>query len=98
VRFEWDKRKNYTNFRKHGIWFEEAQTVWEDALSEEFYDHIHSHLEERFLRVGVSTAGRLLVVVFVPKGCGLTTRLISARKASPAERERHEKRIRLFQT
>ena len=43
--FEWDEEKNLSNFRKHGVWFEEAQTVWADASSSEFFDPEHSESE-----------------------------------------------------
>ena len=48
MRFEWDESKNRTNYRKHGVWFEEAQTVWVDRRSMEFFDPEHSEEEDRF--------------------------------------------------
>jgi uncharacterized DUF497 family protein len=50
--FEWDEDKNIINYQKHGIWFEEAQTIWSDPTSLEFYDSEHSESEDRFIRVG----------------------------------------------
>jgi len=64
MRFEWDESKNRTNYRKHRVWFEEAQTVWADPRSVEFIDPEHSETEDRFLRIGHSTIGRFLLVVF----------------------------------
>ena len=64
MRFEWDEIKNRRNYRKHDVWFEEAQTVWADELSTEFFDPEHSHAEDRFIRIGHSTRARLLLVVF----------------------------------
>jgi hypothetical protein len=64
MRFEWDESKNRTNYRKHGVWFEEAQTVWADPRSIEFFDPQHSDPEDRFLRIGYSSGGRLLLIVF----------------------------------
>jgi len=48
MRFEWDESKNRTNYRKHAVWFEEAQTVWADSRSIEFFDPVHSEEEDRF--------------------------------------------------
>jgi len=60
VDFEWDEQKNQDNFNKHGVWFEEAQTVWADELSREFFDPEHSENEDRFIRIGHSTGeGRI---------------------------------------
>jgi uncharacterized DUF497 family protein len=93
MRFEWDESKNRTNFRKHGIWFEEAQTVWADHRSKEFFDPEHSDSEDRFLRIGFSTAGRLLLVVFCERGAGGLIRIISARTATSKERKTYEEGI-----
>jgi len=84
--FDWDERKNKSNFKKHGVWFEEAQTVWADAGSVEFFDPDHSDDEDRFIRIGHSTKARLLLVVFCERESGSTIRIISARRA----REREE--------
>jgi uncharacterized DUF497 family protein len=70
MKFEWDEGKNLSNFRKHGIWFEEAQTVWADASSSEFFDPEHSESEARFIRVGDSSVKRLLLVVFCERSDG----------------------------
>lgn len=59
MKFEWDEDKNLSNFRKHGIWFEEAQTIWADESSSEFFDPEHSDVEARFIRVGNSSVHRL---------------------------------------
>lgn len=48
----WSSSKNLLNFRKHGIWFEEAQTIWADGRSVEFFDPEHSVNEDRYLRIG----------------------------------------------
>jgi len=48
MRFEWDESKNLTNYRKHGVWFEEAQTVWADLRSIEFFDPEHSEMRSDF--------------------------------------------------
>jgi uncharacterized DUF497 family protein len=63
LRFEWDESKNKRNRRKHGIWFEEAQGVFDDPEAILFDDPEHSGNEERFLLLRFSTLGRILVVV-----------------------------------
>ncbi len=41
MKFEWDPLKNDLNFKKHGLWFEEAQTIWADSTSQEFFDFVN---------------------------------------------------------
>ena len=91
--FEWDDSKNRRNYKKHGIWFEEAQTIWADTASIEFYDPEHSEREDRFIRMGLSTLPRLLLVVFCEKDDENRVRIISARSATTKERKQYEKRI-----
>jgi uncharacterized protein len=93
MKFEWNEDKNIANHAKHKIWFEEAQTVWADHLSEEFYDSDNSEIEDRFIRIGHSTAGRTLLVVFCERQSGDIIRIISARRASKKERTDYEKGI-----
>ena len=93
MKFEWDDKKNTTNHRKHGIWFEEAQTVWADRHSSEYFDPDHSDSEERYLRIGNTTQSRLVLVVFCERLNGSTIRIISARKATKAERKDYEKGV-----
>ena len=93
MRFHWDESKNRTNYRKHGVWFEEAQTVWADPRSMEFFDPEHSEQEDRFLRIGYSTGGRLLLIVFCERESGGVIRLISARKATTKEAKVYEEGI-----
>ncbi len=93
VRFEWDELKNASNFEKHGIWFEEAQTVWADPHATEFYDPEHSTDEDRFIRVGHSRKERVLLVIFCERLGGKIVRIISARKATPKETKAHEEGI-----
>ena len=93
MRFEWDESKNRTNYRKHRVWFEEAQTVWADPRSVEFFDPEHSETEDRFLRIGYSTVGRLLLVVFCERRAGGLIRVISARKATAKEGKTYEEGI-----
>lgn len=92
MKFEWDDSKNRSNFKKHGVWFEEAQTAWTDQRSVEFFDPDHSEEEDRFIRIGCSTKNRVLLVVFCERD-GTTIRIISARKALTKEIKEYEKRI-----
>ena len=93
VRFEWDERKSRSNARKHGVWFEEAQTVWADENSVEFFDPEHSATEDRFIRIGHSTRAHLLLVVFCERQEDRVIRIISARKATKKEERQYEKGI-----
>jgi len=86
--FEWDSTKAATNLRDHGIAFEEACTVFADPLAALIPDPDHSEVEERYLVLGISTGGRVLVVSFADRGS--RTRLISARAATRRERRQHE--------
>jgi uncharacterized protein len=88
MRFEWDGHKGASNFRKHRVSFDEAVTVFYDPLAATFDDPDHSQDESRLVTVGYSARGRLLVVCHVERGG--TVRLISARRATPRERKRHE--------
>ena len=93
MHFEWDEPKNKANFKKRGVWFEEAQTAWADARSLEFFDPDHSSDKDRYIRIGHSTKHRILLVVFCERVAGETIRIISARKASSKERRQYEEGI-----
>ena len=82
--FDWDPRKAASNLRKHGVSFEEATTVFADALSILQPDPSHSIGEQRYLVLGMSARRRLLVVAFAERPP--RTRLISARRATPTWR------------
>jgi len=88
MRFEWDRAKAEANRRKHRVSFDEAATVFFDPLSVTIADPDHSSGERRFVTMGTSSTGRLLVVAHTERGSIL--RLISARPASAAERNRYE--------
>ena len=93
MKYIWDEIKNDKNYTKHGVWFEEACTVFADINALELYDEAHStHDEDRYILIGMSTLPRLLVVVYCEKIEG-TIKIISARKAEPKERRVYEKRI-----
>lgn len=93
LRFAWDERKNKANRAKHGVWFEEAQTVFHDPHARVFYDPEHSETENRFLLLGMSSAGRTLLVVHCYREADSLVRLISARKATKKEVRAYEKGI-----
>lgn len=86
--FEWDREKAKANNHKHGVAFDEAQTVFSDDLSLSKPDDLHSDEEERSLIIGMSNQGRLLVVVYTERGQSI--RLISARLATRMERNQYE--------
>ena len=86
--FEWDAKKAKSNARKHGVTFDEATTVFADPLSLLMPDPDHSFDEERYVVLGMSTLHELLIVAFAERPP--RTRLISARRAMPAERKLYE--------
>jgi len=86
--FEWDKEKAAANLSKHRVTFDEARTVFDDSLYVDFYDPDHSDEEHRYLIVGESQHGRLLIVSYTERDD--TARLISAREVEPAERKDYE--------
>ena len=88
--FEWDEIKAEENFGKHGISFEEAKTVFNDPLSITIYDPDCSTDEDRFLDVGLSSTGRILVVSYTERGKNI--RLISGREATRKERKNYEEK------
>ena len=91
LNFEWDEKKAKTNATKHGVGFEEAATVFADPLSLTIPDPAHSQTEERFIILGKSHTGKLLVVCHTERGDNL--RIISARRANRRERKNYEEGI-----
>ena len=85
ITFSWDPAKAASNLRKHGISFEEAQTVFYDEFAIQFYDETHSSEEERFLMLGMSSGAHLLLVCHCERDSGGVIRIISARKATKHE-------------
>ena len=88
MRFEWDENKAAANLAKHGVSFEEAATVFGDLLSDTFDDPDHSAEERRFVIIGMSERGRMLIVAHTDDGDII--RLISAREPTHGEREFYE--------
>lgn len=85
VRFEWDEAKNRQSRRKHGVSFEEAQTVFLDENAIRFFDPDHSDDEDRFLMLGISFRLRALVVCHCFRASDGVIRIISARRADRGE-------------
>ena len=88
LEFEWDPAKAGTNLKTHAVAFSEAATVFRDALSFTWFDPHHSGDEERYLTLGLSRFGRLLVVAHSERGERI--RIISARRATRRETEFYE--------
>ena len=86
LRFEWDERKNRSNQRKHGVSFEEAQSVFFDERAIEYGDPDHSAGEDRFLMLGRSHRLRVLIVCHCFRVSQSVIRIISGRKATRQER------------
>lgn len=86
--FEWDEGKARRNADKHGVSFAEASTVFGDPLSLTIADPDHSADEDRYIILGVSSLGRLLVVAHTERGDNI--RIISARRATRGERQAYE--------
>lgn len=85
IRFEWDEAKGAENKRKHGVTFEEAQTVFLDENAIRFLDPDHSADEDRFIMMGISFQLRVLVVCHCFRVSNAKIRIISARKADRKE-------------
>jgi len=85
VAFEWDDNKNAINQKKHGISFEEAETVFYDENALLISDPDHSMDEERFILLGFSYRARMLIVCHCYRRSESIIRIISARKATTFE-------------
>ena len=89
LRFEWDEKKYNLNQRKHGISFLEAQTAFSDENGLLLDDPDHSSEEERYIRLGMSSKLRLLVISHTYRREDLIVRIISARKATRMEQRQY---------
>lgn len=85
MRFEWDPAKATANLKKHGVSFEEAQSVFFDEFAVQFFDDEYSTAEERFLLLGLSFKARLILVCQCEREAGSIIRIKSARKATKRE-------------
>ena len=83
IQFEWDPHKAARNLDKHKVSFDEAKTVFRDRMLISLVDEEHSIDEERYITIGMSARGRLLLVA--PTVRGGQVRIISARKATRKE-------------
>jgi uncharacterized DUF497 family protein len=90
MEFEWDPDKAAGNLRKHNVAFQEAATVLADPLSVTFHDPDHSDDEDRYITIGNSEKGRLVIVSHTDREERI--RIISARKATRRERKIYETR------
>lgn len=86
--FEWHEEKAQANLKKHEVGFEEAATIFNDPMILAMPDVTHSDHEIRYIAIGMSANGRLLVVVFSEQND--KTRLISCRKATKTEIKTYE--------
>ena len=88
MQFEWDPHKAARNLQDHGVSFEDAASVFGDPLAGTIPDPEHSTEEPRFITIGVTPAQRLIVVVHTDRADRI--RIISARRATRAEKKRYE--------
>lgn len=90
MNFEWDPGKARENRRKHRVSFPEAASVFGDPLAITYPDPDHSLAEQRFITIGWSSAGRVLIVAHADRDENI--RIISARKTTPSERKHYEEK------
>jgi len=89
-KFTWDIKKNAMNKAKHGISFEEGETVFYDHYARLIPDPEHSEYEERFILLGISSQLRMLIVCHCYREDGQTIRIISTRKANKFEQQQYK--------
>jgi len=89
--FEWDDAKNAENIRKHGVSFGEALTAFKDECAPFYFDPGHSHSEDRYLLLGMSSSHRILVISHCYRDGGTAIRIISARKANEHEKKEYRR-------
>jgi len=86
--FEWFEEKAENNLKKHRVSFEEAKTVFNDPFSITIADPLHSNDEQRYIDIGCSSKGKILIVVYTERRSNI--RVISCRKAAKKERRVYE--------
>jgi uncharacterized DUF497 family protein len=94
--FEWDPVKARTNFEKHKISFENAATVFADPMTLTIFDVDHSEIEDRWITIGISGNGNIIVVVHTFKAINENNAIIrinSARKATKNEMRQYKDKI-----
>jgi hypothetical protein len=89
LEFEWDENKGDRNFQKHGVRFEEAETIFSDPNALTLSDTAHSLNEERYIEIGISSRGRLLLVVYTERNSRI--RIISSRLCTVKEVRLYDK-------
>ena len=90
--FEWDPRKALGNIDSHAVTFDEAATVFRDSKALSIFDPDHSETEDRWITMGISEKGRLLVVIHTFREGSedaVTIRIISSRKATKQETKKN---------
>ena len=92
MQFEWNEEKAEINLKKHKISFQEAKSVFGDPFSITIDDPDHSKEEQRFIDIGTSASGKLLVIVYTERRNKI--RIISCRKATPTERRKYEEQFK----
>lgn len=93
MQINWDENKNKANIKKHGVSFEEAQTVFYDPLTKVASDPEHSDEEDRFIAVGHSLRQRQLLVIHCYREDARDIRIISARKLTRTEKKQYEEML-----
>ena len=88
--FEWDEEKANSNLKKHKISFQEGKTIFDDPFLLTFPDFEHSEFEERYINIGTSAKGRILILIHTERRKNI--RIINCRKATSTERRAYEKR------
>jgi uncharacterized DUF497 family protein len=94
LEFTWDETKARSNAKKHGLSFDEAQSVFSDERARVIDDPDHSDDEDRFILLGMSSKPRVLIVVYAYRDKAAHIRIISARKATPQERALYNQKAR----
>ena len=92
LHFSWDAAKARANVNKHGVSFEEAETVFSDEHALLVPDPDHSHTQDRFILLGLSVVRRVLVVVHCEPDANGAIRIVSARRATRSERGQYAAR------
>ena len=87
--FEWGENKSELNLKKHGVDFAEAKTIFNDSFAITIDDPDHSVVEQRYIDIGLSSTGRMLVVWYTDRNENI--RIIGCRKAIRSERKMYEK-------
>lgn len=93
LEFSWDTEKDKANQKKHGVSFQEAQTVFHDENARLIDDPDHSEDEDRFILLGISSRLRILIIFHCYRVENTVIRIISARKATKKEQKQYEEHL-----